>query len=58
MLSRIGISKEDKDIQAGIQWFIDHQEKSGMWKVSYSQIHKPSENEKISDARLWITFCI
>jgi hypothetical protein len=58
MVSLIGIPKEDTDIKTGLQWLIDHQEKNGLWKVSYSKIHKISEKEKSSETRLWITLCI
>ena len=58
MVSLIGISKEDPDVQTALQWFIEHQEKSGLWKLSYSKIHKVSKKEKSSETRLWITLCI
>ncbi len=58
MLSLIGIPKEDPEIKSALQWFVDHQETSGLWKVSYSKIHKLSEKENSSDTRLWITLSI
>jgi hypothetical protein len=58
MVSLIGIPREDKDIKGALQWFLDHQERSGLWKISYSKIHKLNENEKAAETRLWITLAI
>ncbi len=57
-LSLIGLSKEDPDIRNALQWLSDHQEDSGLWKVSYSSIHKATANKKTEEARLWITLAI
>jgi hypothetical protein len=57
-LSLMGISNCDSDIKKALQWFIDNQKPDGLWDVSYSRIHKSSENSKTSDMRLWITLSI
>lgn len=57
-ISLIGLSKEDEDIKNALNWLIDHQEKDGLWKVSYSRIHKPPDDQKTFDTRLWIGLTI
>jgi len=58
-LSRIGLSREDDQIQRALDWLCDHQEESGLWKVSYM---KPNEKEKdTAEARqrkLWVSLAI
>ena len=57
-ISLIGLPKEDKDIKIALQWFIDNQQKNGLWKISYSKIHKTSDNKKQYEMQLWITLNI
>ena len=57
-LSLMGFSTEDPDIKNALKWFIDHQEPDGLWKVSYSKIHKSPDNNKTLHSRLWITLAI
>lgn len=57
-LSLMGFSKEDKDVKIALKWFIDHQEEDGLWKVSYSRIHKFPDNKRTLQSRLWITLAI
>jgi len=54
-LSLIGISAEDEEIKDALNWFVDHQESNGLWKSSYSKIHKSSQ--KI-EHQLWISLLI
>ena len=58
-LSRMGFSREDEDIHRGLTWLLEHQEESGLWKVSYA---KPSEQEKQTatgqERKLWVTLAI
>ncbi len=58
MVSRIGIPKEDEDIQRAMNWLTGHQEKDGLWKVSYSTIHKQNSKDDTSETRYWITLAI
>lgn len=58
MISLIGVPKEDGDIRSALQWFIDNQQRDGLWKVSYSKIHKASEKDQTSEMRLWITLTL
>ena len=57
-ISLIGFSKDDEDIKNDLYWFMDHQEPDGLWKISYSHIHKPPDNKKTFNNRLWITLAI
>jgi len=57
-ISLIGLSKEDEDIKNALNWLIDHQEKDDLWKVSYSRIHKPPDDKKTFDTKLWIGLTI
>lgn len=57
-LSLMGFSKDDKDVKRALYWLVDHQEQDGLWKISYSQIHKAPDNKKTFNNRLWITLAI
>ena len=58
-ISLIGISKEDPDIQNALNWFINNQEKSGLWKLSYDKTKKQEiENPKSKEMQLWISLVI
>lgn len=39
-------SKEDPDINSALKWLINHQENTGLHKLSYSGIHKSKDNKK------------
>jgi hypothetical protein len=54
----MGFSKEDEDIKNVLHWFIEHQAPDGLWKISYSQIHKAPNNKITFNNRLWITLAI
>jgi hypothetical protein len=57
-VSLIGIPKEDGDIRQALDWLVSHQQESGLWKNSYSKIHKATENKKSQEERLWISLAI
>jgi hypothetical protein len=57
-LSLMGFSKDDKDVEKALKWLIHHQEPDGLWKVSYSKIHKSPDDQKTFKSRLWITLAI
>ena len=47
----IGFSREDPQIRKAINWFIEHQENTGLWKLSYAEkvgvdTHRNSEEEE------------
>jgi hypothetical protein len=56
--SLIGISREDKDIANALHWLLSNQQSDGLWKISYSKIHKAPTNSKTDDMRSWISLCI
>jgi hypothetical protein len=57
-LSLIGIPSTDKDIKSALDWFVANQQANGLWKVSYSKIHKAPENSKTEEQQLWISLSI
>jgi hypothetical protein len=58
-LSRIGLPADDEHIKQAVNWLVDHQEASGLWRVSYA---KPAEREKEApkgrEMKLWICLAI
>jgi hypothetical protein len=58
-LSRMGLTRDDPQIKLGLNWFRDHQEANGLWKVSYM---KPEQQEKdtpkINEMKLWVSLAI
>jgi hypothetical protein len=57
-LSLIGIPPTDSDIKRALDWFIANQQENGLWKISYSKIHKAPPNSKTDEERLWISLAI
>ncbi|OPY20577.1 MAG: Prenyltransferase and squalene oxidase repeat protein [Methanobacterium sp. PtaU1.Bin097] len=57
-ISLMGLPKEDPDIQNALNWLVDHQISDGLWKVSYSKIHKSPDDKKTHKTRLWLTLAI
>lgn len=57
-VSLIGIPKDDPDVKAALEWLIDNQQENGLWKASYSTIHKNSNDKKAEELSLWISLCI
>ncbi len=56
-ISLIGLPEEDPDIKNALNWIECHQENDGLWKVSYSKIHK-SPDKRLFETRLWLTLTI
>jgi hypothetical protein len=58
-ISLIGLPGHDEPIRQALQWFVDHQEQSGLWKVSYA---RPNEQEKetpqAQEKKLWVSLAI
>ena len=50
-LSLIGLTAEDRDVKRALQWFVDHQERNGLWKTSY-------EKAKDRSMRLWVALAV
>ncbi|OGO30216.1 MAG: hypothetical protein A2Z16_03010 [Chloroflexi bacterium RBG_16_54_18] len=56
-LSRIGFTREDEQIQCGLQWFIEHQQDSGLWKDTYTKETKISLH-RILERGLWVSLAV
>jgi hypothetical protein len=58
-LSRMGFSKDDPEINLALDWFRDHQQDDGLWKVSYMEPEKQEKDTpKIRVTKLWISLAI
>jgi hypothetical protein len=57
-LSLLGMPSDDRDIKQALDWFVANQQENGLWKISYSRIHKAPENKKSHEQRLWITLAV
>jgi hypothetical protein len=57
-LSLIGFTAEDGNVWNALQWLIDHQEENGLWKASYSGIHRDPDITRTAEEQLWITLAI
>jgi len=57
-ISLIGIPSTDSDISKALDWFVANQTESGLWKISYSKIHKSPPNSKTEEEKLWISLAV
>jgi hypothetical protein len=58
-LSRMGYSAEDRQIQAALSWLIEHQEASGLWRVSYARPNeREKQSKKVQEMKHWVTLAI
>jgi hypothetical protein len=57
-ISMIGLPKDDPDIEGALRWLIRNQEENGLWKLSYSKLHKESGSEKALREGQWISLCV
>jgi hypothetical protein len=58
-LSRMGLSKDDEQIKLALDWLRDHQEKGGLWRVSYATPQeKEKETAKAREMKLWVSLAI
>jgi hypothetical protein len=53
-LSFLGFTKDDFDIKKGLDWFIENQQKDGLWKLESNKSIKTSESED----RHWLGLAI
>lgn len=56
-LSLMGLPKEDLQIQKGLAWLAEHQQESGLWRVSYARAQE-QESTKVLQMRPWVTLAI
>ncbi len=58
-LSLIGLPADDPGIAAALDWLVEHQEATGLWRTSYSSIHKrPPDTPRTQTERLWVSLAI
>ncbi len=58
-ISRIGLSKDNEQIQQALSWLVDHQEESGLWKTTYAKPQeKEKDNTKTQEMKAWISLAI
>ena len=57
-LSLIGVPCDDPHIQHGLEWLIDHQQRSGLWKLSYEKRKAHAQPANADQMQLWVTLAI
>ena len=57
-VSRMGFSADHPKILKALEWFKENQLPTGLWKHSYSRIHKYVENAKTHELQLWINLAV
>jgi hypothetical protein len=58
-VSLIGLSPREEHIQQALYWLIEHQQRNGLWRVSYVQPRaKEKDTAKVRDMKLWISLAI
>jgi hypothetical protein len=57
-LSPMGYSVDDPDIRKALEWFMDAQEPSGLWKTTYERGKEEKTNEQTKERKLWLTLRI
>jgi hypothetical protein len=45
-LAKLGFNAQDADIARGLDWFVAHQEKDGLWPTSYGSGKKAEANRR------------
>jgi hypothetical protein len=53
-LSLLGFPQDDPDIKKGLQWFIENQQKDGLWKLESDKEIKAKDTEE----RLWLGLAV
>lgn len=56
-ISLIGLPMDDEQISLALKWLVDHQEESGLWKVTYAK-EESKETPKTKEMKFWITLAI
>jgi len=57
-LSFLDFTKEDHDIRKALDWFIQHQEKNGLWRTTYVEDKKTTDNPRNGEAELWVSLAV
>jgi hypothetical protein len=56
-LLSIGFSRDDHQIRKAIKWFVEHQEKNGLWKLSYME-KSAANTSKNGEEEQWLSLAI
>jgi len=56
-LSLMGSARDDQHINQALTWLVDHQEESGLWKVTYAK-EQVKETQKGKELKLWVSLAI
>lgn len=51
-LSSIWFSRDDEDIQKGLDWFISNQGENGLWETSYGK------GKRAEEVKLWVGLAV
>ncbi len=58
-VSLIGLSKDNEGVAKALRWLIDHQEKDGLWRVSYvNGTATSTDKANAGDRKRWVTLAI
>ena len=57
-LSKMGFTKDDPDINAALDWLVEHQEPDGLWNLTYVEGKRAPDNEANRERRLWLSLKI
>ncbi len=58
-ISLIGLPRGDEQIQQALDWFVQNQEQSGLWKISYVRPDQAEKDTaKIRETKLWVSLAI
>ena len=57
-LKLLEFNKDNPDIRRGIVWFIDHQQPTGLWKLSYFPDKTMKKTKKNREDQAWISLRI
>ena len=56
-ISKIGIPSDDPDLQSALDWFVQHQQPTGLWKLSYEKKSK-AQLAGATEMQYWISLAI
>jgi hypothetical protein len=59
----MGFSRKDEDIQAGLNWFVEHQQPDlsglrGLWTHGYEQKKRKEPSPKEREEQLWVALAV
>jgi len=58
-ISQIGVTAEDPQVRLALDWLADHQEESGLWRLSYARPElTEKDTPKAREMKLWVTLAV